>query len=106
MPFGDWPTSMDDSYSDESGLSANTIWQHLDYYVRRQSGRLYLVRTMFKMEPGIPDHEGEIVTFYFELDELDAEWIDAVLEQGADLQEGKSCDFAPPDEDISPFHRP
>ncbi len=95
---------MNDVYSDGESWSDDAIWQHLDYYVRRHAGRLVLVRTMFKREPGIPDDRGEIITFYFDLDELDAEWADAVLEQGSALDEGKSCDFAPPDEDISAFH--
>lgn len=94
---------MSDVYSLGDSWPGDAIWQHLDYYVRRDAGRLLLVRTMLKRAPGALPNQGEIITFYYELEELDADWAEAVLEQGVDLEEGKSCDFVPPDEDIRAF---
>ena len=76
----------------------NTIWQHLDYYVRRLEGELVLVQTLLKQMSDRSLDNAEIGTFYIALDDLDAEWAEAVLEQGEHLEEGKSCDFVPPDE--------
>ena len=97
--------SMSDVYANGDSWPGDAIWQHLDYYVRRYSGRLLLVRTMLKLAPGALPNQGEIVTLYYELEELDLDWADAVLEQGDALEEGKSCDFVPPDEDITAFRR-
>ena len=97
---------MTNNYQDGRLWPEDTIWEHLDFYVRRYEGQLVLVQTMLKLEPGISADAAEIITFYFTLDQLDPDWVDAVSEQGAALKEGKSCDFAPPDEDISIFHGP
>ena len=80
--------------------SEDKIWRHLDFYVRRHEGQLILVQTMLRLERNAPSDAGEIVTLYFDLDQLAPEWADAVLEQGATLEDGKSCDFAPPEENI------
>lgn len=74
------------------------IWQHLDFYVRRVDGELVLVETLLKVLPGESSENAEINTFYFEVQDLEEEWAFAVLEQGCDLEEGKSGDFVPPDE--------
>jgi hypothetical protein len=81
-------------------LAADTdvIWQHLDYYVRRVDDELVLVETLLKVSPGEEAENAEIMTFYFEPEDLEEEWAIAVLEQGRDLEEGKSGDFVPPDE--------
>ena len=97
---------MNNNYQDGRLWPEDAIWEHLDFYVRRFEGQLVLVQTMLKREPAISSDAVEIITFYFELDELDPEWADAVWEQGAELEEGKSCDFAPPNEDLSIFHGP
>ena len=94
------------NYRDGTGGSEDAIWQHLDFYVRRREGQLVLVQTLLKFERDSPDNTAEIITIYFGLDQLDLEWADAVSDQGAALEEGKSCDFVPPDEDINIFHRP
>jgi hypothetical protein len=72
-------------------------WEHLDYYVRRHGGDLYLVETLLKQVQDRPD-QAEICTFYYTPDQLTPEWAEALHEQGEDLQEFKSADFAPPDE--------
>jgi hypothetical protein len=73
-------------------------WQHLDYYVRRYEDQLLLVQTLLKQN-GDPSQD-EICTYYYSLDEMPANWARAVFEQGRNLEDGKSCDFVPPDEYI------
>jgi hypothetical protein len=70
-------------------------WDPLDYYVRRVSGRLMLVQTLMSADEESP----EVQTVYIEVADLEPEWAEAVLEQGADLEDGKSCHFIPPEED-------
>lgn len=74
-------------------------YYHLDYYVRRFEGELVLVETLLKQSAHAPD-ESEIVTFYIAQEDLEPDWVDALLEQGEDLEEGQSMDFVPPDEMI------
>ena len=88
------------SYDISTQQDTDVIWQHLDYYVRRVDDELVLVQTLLKLLPGEPVENGEITTYYIELSDLDEDWAQAVLEQGYDLEEGKSCDFVPPDEVI------
>ena len=83
-----------------SYAETDAIWQHLDYYVRRVEGELVLVQTLLKLLSDQAVEDGEITTYYIELSDLDEEWSQAVFEQGSDLEEGKSCDFVPPDEAV------
>lgn len=73
---------------------SQVTWQHMDYYVRRDGDQLFLVQTLLKESAD----QSEICTFYIDLDQLEADWVEAIFEQGADLEDGKSCDFVPPDE--------
>src|ERR1041385_5727498 len=81
------------NYDVSAEHSTDIIWQHLDYYVRRVDGELVLVQTLLKLSSNEPSENGEISTFYIELSDLDDDWAQAVLEQGSDLEEGKSGDF-------------
>ncbi len=76
---------------------SDVSWEHLDYYVRRHGGELYLVETLLKEVRNQPD-QTEICTFYYSQDQLTPDWAEALHEQGADLEEFKSTDFVPPDE--------
>ena len=84
--------------SDQTVESDGYLWQHLDYYVRREGADLVLVQTLLRRKLDESPDQAEICTFYITLDELEPDWVEAVLSQGADLARGKSCDFVPPDE--------
>jgi hypothetical protein len=85
------------SRDDQAG---DVDWVHLDYYVRRHEGELVLVQMMLKRQ----SDQGEIVTIYIGLHELDELWTEAVLIQGEHLEDGKSCAFVPPDDDEDSFY--
>ncbi|MCC7450112.1 MAG: hypothetical protein IT324_22030 [Anaerolineae bacterium] len=84
--------------SDQTVESDGYLWQHLDYYVRREGDDLVLVQTLLRRQVDHPPDQAEICTVYITLDQLEPDWAEAVLSQGADLEHGKSCDFVPPDE--------
>lgn len=84
--------------SDQTVESDGYVWQHLDYYVRREADNLVLVQTLLRRAIDQSPDQAEICTFYITLDQLEPEWVEAVLSQGAALEHGKSCDFVPPDE--------
>lgn len=86
------------SADSSAGQNDGVMWQHLDFYVRRFEGELVLVQTLLKQVLGESPKNAEIATFYYRLQELEDDWAQAVIEQGAHLEEGKSTDFAPPNE--------
>lgn len=83
-----------------NGHNADDLnWTHLGYYVRRENGELVLVQTFLVERPDdVQAAATDIRTFHIDPNELEPDWAEEVLIQGAHLAEGKSCEFFPPDE--------
>jgi hypothetical protein len=93
---------MSDIQSEYDQQIDSTAWQHLGYYVRREEGQLVLIESFLVQDPADPA-SADVTMLHLDLDELEPEWVEAVALQGADLEEGKSCEFVTPDEDLFEF---
>lgn len=98
-------TNNDDDLNEESdeflnpenpeGIIAYGVW----HKILREDGRLILVEVPMAQYRGQAVEEDEDEMEILELDDLSEAWMNAILEQGAALEDGESCLFRYPDED-------